>query len=170
MGGKEDLGPEEIVGVEGKYNSKNTSWGYFFRWEMENEDMVYEMRFETGEQRTLVASEVLFYVWLESVLIVSEEEGLEAPRFSTSRVRFRVGIAERRSSRCHDASYSWFFKFYFSSKIKALGFLEGKRKGSKLKRNEESCGSRTLLRVRVELWPAEVNETWSTQGRLHKNE
>lgn len=52
MGGKEDLGPEEIVGVEGTYNSENTSWGYFFHWEVEKEDMLYEMRFETGEQNT----------------------------------------------------------------------------------------------------------------------
>lgn len=34
MGGKEDWDPEEIVGVEGKYNSENTSWVTFFvgRW------------------------------------------------------------------------------------------------------------------------------------------
>lgn len=127
MGGKEDLGPEEIVGVEGKYNSENTSWGYFFRWEIENEDMLYEMRIENGVHRTLVASEVLFYVSLESVLIVNEEEGLEAPRFSIQESGLGVGIAERRSSRCHDASYSWFFKFYFSSERKALGFLEGEK-------------------------------------------
>lgn len=82
MGGKEDLGPEEIMGVEGTYNSENTSWGYFFHWEVENEDVLYEMRFETGEQNTCGKRGVILCL-MESVLIVSEKKRLEALRFST---------------------------------------------------------------------------------------
>lgn len=69
---------------------------------MENDRCVHEMRFETGKQRTLVASEMLFCVSLESVLIMSEEKGLEAPRFSTP-VQFRgwnCGETFQQMSRC----------------------------------------------------------------------